>query len=331
VDELRLQNIRYGDSSTVRAVRLRVVRHRLEKAKRRIRTPESMTFDIRAVLDRAPLDEQLRRLAWLLGGGFPVVLGLAGLGGVYLIRKAVRPVELAFDRERRFTGAASHELRTPLTALRGEIDVTLRRQRTTEEYIASLRRMDALVGRMTGLVEGLLLLARADAGHLLLGAGEVSLAAFREATEHTLQLLLGRERVGVVGMANDDVAFPGDLLLLTLAVRNLLENALFYAPGAAVQVEFSTDVPGEIRVRIEDCGPGLPARVLHDLTAAESDSRCLARADGSACFGLAIAQAVVQAHGGRLSLGNRSDGGCVAEIVLPAKGTSSHSTEEAIS
>jgi two-component system OmpR family sensor kinase len=269
------------------------------------------------MVDRTSFDEQLRRLAWFLGGGFPALLGLAGLGGIWLIRRAVRPVELAFDRERRFTGTASHELRTPLTALRGEIDVTLRRQRTPEEYLAALRRMDALVGRMTGLVEGLLLLARADARQLLLGAGQVSVGALHQAVEETLRLLPGRQRVGIVCTAPEDTALLGDELLLALAVRNLLENALSHAPNAPVEVRFSTDSGGGLRLTVEDRGPGLPAVVLDYFAAPPADSRVLVRRDGSACFGLAIVQAVVQAHGGRLSLRNLPNGGCAAEIALP--------------
>jgi len=111
--------------------------------------PDELQFDIRVVVDRGRLDGQLRQLGGYLLLGFPAALLLAGAGGMLLIRRAVRPVERAFDRERRFTGAASHELRTPLTALRGEIEVTLRRERAPEEYTAALQRMEGLACRMT--------------------------------------------------------------------------------------------------------------------------------------------------------------------------------------
>jgi signal transduction histidine kinase len=284
------------------------------RAKSRTAAPEEVTFDIRVVVDRSRLDGQLHQLGHYLLLGFPAALLVAGGGGMLLIRRAVRPVELAFERERRFTGAASHELRTPLTALRGEIEVTLRRERTPEEYTAALRRAEGLACRMTGLVEGLLLLARARAGHLLLGATRVPLAALHEAIGDALDVLPGRERVNLEWLADAEQGFTGDGLLVALAVRNLVENALIHAPDSRVDVRAEA-AGGGLGVTVRDTGPGVPAAVLDEFR--RSGGQMPARPNGRPGLGLSIARAVVEAHRGRLTLENVPEGGCRATLWLP--------------
>jgi two-component system OmpR family sensor kinase len=280
--------------------------------------PPQVVFDIRAAVSREALNEQLGQLAWYLAGGFPVALGLAAVGGLGLIRRAVRPVEQAFHRERRFTGAVSHELRTPLTALRGEIELALRRERTAEEYADVLRRLQPVVARMADMVEGLLVLARAKAGHLLLGAGEVGAGAIHRAAEEVIEMLPGRERVTVCCTVAEDRKVVGDGLLLALAVRNLVENALIH--GGGVRVHLQADSTAGLRLTVEDEGPGLPPEVLATFAEGRSTPGASLARDGGGGFGLSIARAVVEAHGGVLALASRPEGGCRAELWLPGLG-----------
>ena len=317
VEELTVANETYG-GVPVRAARLRTVRHRPVRPGRPTVEPRQLTFDIRAVLDRSALDAELDRLAAYLAGGFPLALGMAWLGGMRLIRRAVRPVERGFDRERRFAGAASHELRTPLTALRGEIELALRRERTPAEYAAALRRMEDLVARMTGVVEGLLVLTRARAGHLLLGAGKVALPQLRQALADAIRLLPGRERVVLTCTAPDELELAGDALLLALAVRNLVENALVHAPEGPVHVRLSVERRGELRCDVADHGPGIPAAVLVGRNGAAGGESAAGR--GGVGLGLSIAHAVVEAHAGRLVLANQPGAGGLATVFLPVHG-----------
>jgi signal transduction histidine kinase len=318
LEELHIADAEYDPLGAVRAGRLRTVRQRRERSHRPRLKPDHMTFDIRVAVERGPVEAQLRSLAWYLTGGFPLVLGGAALGGLWLIGRAVRPVERAFERERRFTGMASHELRTPLTALRGEIDLALRRERTPSEYATRLGEMRELVGRMTGLVDGLLILARAEAGHLLIDAGEASVASLEKAVVDLTSLLPGRERLTLSRTAPPETRFTGDGLLLALAVRNLVENALVHAPAGPVQVHIDADSSGGLRLAVSDCGPGISDAVLARFDGKQTRPDRLVRDNGSASFGLAITRAVVEAHGGRLTLANRPEAGCLAEISLPA-------------
>lgn len=319
VDELRIADAQYGQSGVVRAARLLVVRKRPARTGQATDSPTTMVFDIRTVVDRSTLDAQLRSLGWYLTGGFPIALALAAVGGHYLIKRAVRPVEEAFLRERRFTGAASHELRTPLTALRGEIDVTLRHPRTKDEYVEAIRRMDRLVGRMTGLVEGLLVLARADAGHLLSDASETSVATLESAAGEVIRQLPTQERVFVTCTAPKSTTILGDGLLLAIAVRNLVENSLSYAPDGPVELQISTSADDGLELVVQDEGPGVPPEVLAALEDKGSSRTIPAGSDGARTgLGLSITRAVVESHGGKLSLENLPESGCRATVRLPA-------------
>src|SRR5207253_9575312 len=83
--------------------------------------------------------------------------------------------EAAFERQRQFTSDASHELRTPLAVMRGDIEITLRRKRTPEEYQRVLTSNLEEIMRLSRLVEDLLTLARADVGQAALKCEPMSL------------------------------------------------------------------------------------------------------------------------------------------------------------
>ena len=317
-DEVCIGDVADDGSGGVRAARLRTVRREPLRGGQSTDPPREGIFDIRAVVDRTALDEQLRTLAWYLAGGFPIVLALAAVGGYYLIERAVRPVEEAFQRERRFTGAASHELRTPLTALRGEIDVVLRRQRSTTEYEEAIRRIDALVSRMTGLVEGLLVLARADAGHLLSDASEVSVATLEASIREVIRQLPDHQRVAVTTDAPESMRVLGDGLLLTVAVRNLVENSLLYSPHGPVDLRIAKSPAGGLAIVVEDRGPGMPSEVLAAFDGKGVSQRIPRQRTGrGAGLGLSIARAIVQSHGGTILLENGPESGSRATVRLP--------------
>jgi signal transduction histidine kinase len=103
--------------------------------------------------------------------------------------------------------------------------------------------------------------------------------------------------------------------LLRRALRNLADNAIAYGGGATLRVE---EDGGAVRLVVEDKGPGIPperlTEVLEPFRRIEASRN---RESGGAGLGLAIAQAVAAAHGGRLELANREGGGLSAALILP--------------
>jgi signal transduction histidine kinase len=314
-ESLRIGFGRWPDLGGAAVARVLTNRKRLEKRGRPVRMPPELLFEVRAASSSAPLDETLRKLALFLVAGFPVGLGIAGFAAMRLIRSALRPMEAAFERERRFTGAVSHELRTPLAGLRGDVEVTLRRERSTAEYVEALRRVGGGAERMTKIVEGLLVLARAEAGHLLVGADQVSAHELVACARELVAPLPGSERVEWRERVGDGAVAAGDRVLLAQALRNLVENALIHGT-APISVEV-TNPTGALCVAVADRGRGFPAALLApEPRAAAAPSR----------FGLRIARSIVEAHGGRLTLTNPPEGGARATAALPARATTASAT-----
>lgn len=223
-------------------------------------------------------------------------------------------LDRAFQAQVRFTADAGHELRAPLTVLRGDIDVALRRERSPEEYRATLERCRVEVLRLSRLAADLLVLARSDSGFAPEHRVEVDLRALVErAAGRIRRTFPARDlRIHVTG---DALTVPGDPGLLGRVVGNLLENAAKFSPrGGLIRVEIA-GTP-EVTVTVRDQGPGIPDEHVPRLfTRFFRGDPARPRAPGTG-LGLAIARAGAEAHGGRLEfIGN--DPGAVFRLSLP--------------
>lgn len=236
---------------------------------------------------------------------------------VRVLNEMLTRLDLARTTQRRFTADASHELRGPLTALRGELDLALKREREPAQYRATLESCRDEVIRLTRLSTDLLTLARTETGITAQESSELDLfTVARRVAERYRAVAAARDvQVVVQGQA---ASVQGDPTLLERAVSNLVDNAVKYAPaGSVVSLEVQSGDPVALTVR--DRGPGVPAADAQHLF------NRFFRGDGQATegtgLGLALARAAAEAHGGRLEfLGN--DPGAVFRLTLPGTKTS---------
>ncbi|WP_423464161.1 sensor histidine kinase [Promicromonospora sp. MS192] len=215
---------------------------------------------------------------------------------------------------RGFVADASHELRTPLTSIRGYAELV---HRSAEELpptaARSLDRIESEAVRMTALVEDLLLLARLDAGRRLDRAA-VDLAALAVGAvmdahvagpDHTWTLHLPDGPADAAG----DLLVTGDEARLQQVLANLLANARTHTP-AGTHVDVRLGRTGDaVRLTVTDDGPGIPAELRGTLfrrfTRGDTARN---RAGGSTGLGLAIAESIVTAHGGRIDVRSATTG-----------------------
>ncbi|HZV73994.1 MAG TPA: ATP-binding protein [Conexibacter sp.] len=225
-------------------------------------------------------------------------------------------LEDAFARQRGFVADASHELRTPLTVIRGQLEVLARQREVTLEDV---RHVDEVVRtevlRMERLVEDLLLLARADEGELLRPTA-LELRPF--VTELFDALTLAADRRFELGDVPDGV-LRADEDRLAQVVRNLARNAVEHtAPHGLVRLTVNLHPRGWVEIAVEDDGPGIPPaqrdRVFDRFHRLDSSRT---RGKGGAGLGLAIARAIVEAHGGRIVAGESPAGGARVAFELP--------------
>lgn len=224
-----------------------------------------------------------------------------------------------------FVADVAHELRTPLTVIKGTIE-TLEDGAVDDlagrgQLLTSMQRE---TDRLIRLVNGLLVLMRADAGALNLHLQPLDLANLARARCEQCAPLAARRQVSLMVHAADApriACVRGDSDRLAQVLDNLLDNAIRFSPtGATVQVSLKSQGDGwECQVR--DQGSGIPADHLPLIF--ERFYRADAARDrqgGGAGLGLAIARALVLAQGGRITAECPADGGTLLRFWLPAAG-----------
>jgi signal transduction histidine kinase len=211
--------------------------------------------------------------------------------------------------QRDFVADASHELRTPLTALRLRLE-------NLERHVAdggrpSLTAASAEVGRLSGLVDELLALARADAGTA--PADTVDLSALAASRVQAWQPVAGDSRIALAVDGAAPARVGRDRA--TQVLDNLLSNAVRHTPGDA-PVAVAVEPAGRwVELRVADRGPGLTdeqkARAFDRFWRAGSGA-------GGSGLGLAIARRLVEVDGGTIELRDVPGGGLEAVVRVPA-------------
>jgi len=228
-------------------------------------------------------------------------------------------LQAAFDQLRRFTADASHELRTPLTAIRSVGEVALQEQKSPAEYRDVIGSMLEEVDRLTRLVENLLTLSRADAGHVQLQRMDISLLALTREASSMVEVLAEEkgQRVEIDGDAGLIVSV--DRLVLRQGIVNLLDNAIKYSPrNTRILVRVGFGAAGQASLEITDEGPGIPSEhqpYVFDRFYRVDQART--REWGGTGLGLAITRWAVEAHGGDIDLTSKHGTGTTFHVSLP--------------
>jgi two-component system OmpR family sensor kinase len=225
---------------------------------------------------------------------------------------------------RSFVADASHELRTPLASIRGYAELVHRAGDHLPPTTAhSLDRIESEAVRMTGLVEDLLLLARLDAGRpldrspvdLATLAVDAVMDAHAASPDHAWSLDLPGGEDDALDMhtirtvLEDELVVIGDESSLRQVLANLLANARTHTPpGTQVDVRLVRD-RGTVVLTVSDDGPGIPAdlrpTLFHRFARGDVARN---RTSGSTGLGLAIADAIVTAHGGTIAVRSATAG-----------------------
>ncbi len=217
----------------------------------------------------------------------------------------------SLDRQRAFVADAAHELRSPLTALKLQLKL-LERAEEPEARAAAVKSLGEGIERTAWLVEQLLALARNEPGAPPLPRTAVDLAEVaRNALAATVPLALAKG-TELDLQAPLPVPLSGDAASLTVLVRNLVDNAVRYAPGGTrVNVQVALE-DGRPTLTVDDAGPGIPPedreRVFDRFY-----RRDPSQGDGSG-LGLALVRTVAERHGATVALGESPLGGLRATV-----------------
>lgn len=236
------------------------------------------------------------------------------------LQQAANEQEELENLRRDLVAWTSHDLRTPLTSIRAMIealhDGVVEDPETVQRYYRTIR---ADIIALNGLIDDLFELAQLEAGGLSMEFGSHSLGDVIVETLEAFQALAKQRQVSLVANVGPDV----DPVRLNVAkihrvLANLLSNGLRYTPdGGSIWVT-AVRTPDGVVVTVRDSGAGFNAvdlpRVFEQFYRGE---QARTRATGGAGLGLAIAQAIVGAHNGRIWAENVPGGGALVGFLLP--------------
>ena len=267
-----------------------------------------------------PLRDLAVKTRAFAGGDHTARVPLAGpnevreLGGAF--NDMANEIQRARGSEQSFLADISHELRTPLTSIQGFSQAIVEGEASGDGVTRAAGIIHRESRRLVRMVEGLLQVAKLEAGTSEMARDAVDPSALLQAAAGALEV---QARDAGVRFAIDAPHLPaviGDPDRLSQLFINVLDNAVKHAPrGSAVAVSAARS-DGEIVVRVRDSGPGLPEggadRLFERFYRGDSAQR-----PQGAGLGLAIAGAIAQAHGGSIEATNADPGGAEFTIHLP--------------
>ncbi|KAB8145815.1 HAMP domain-containing histidine kinase [Chloroflexia bacterium SDU3-3] len=274
--------------------------------------------DVAAIQLARPLGDQQRTLGQLM-------LTLVGLGGIsvvlvafsswWLAGSAIRPAQIAWDRQQHFIASASHELRTPLTLIRASAEVAQRASASNDQR-EILGDLLAECDHMGGLVDDLLTLSRLDSGNMRMQPELVALGPLIEDVARQMGRLA--EERGVRLLAEPSAAQAwADPTRLRQVLLILLDNALRYTPQGGSIAIGATEQGRRTLIQVRDTGAGIAPehlpRVFERFYRADS---ARGAGSGNVGLGLSIAQGLARAHGGELMIESELGVGTQVTLVL---------------
>ncbi|MEY2580858.1 MAG: hypothetical protein QOE09_707 [Ilumatobacteraceae bacterium] len=250
-------------------------------------------FDSRAVIDE----------------GAPEIRGLATSFNTMTER-----ISTLVERQRSFAGDASHQLRTPLTALRLQLERAAANIDT--DPVAARGDIEAAseeTERLQRLVEGLLMLARAD--QKVVSTESIDVAEIVSERAAIWSPLADERKVTVTAEAADGLAARAVPGALEQIIDNFIDNSLNVSgPGNEITVSAVRD-NGWVAIHVSDRGPGMPTDQLQH--AFDRFWRAASADRGGSGLGLAIVRQLAEASGGEVAVANRPGGGLEASVRLP--------------
>jgi len=289
----------------------------------RYTVPGGGTYVAAAVADRAELEDEYASLITIFAGAALAALLLVAVGGWILVRQSTAPVERSLAQMRRFVADAAHELRTPVTVLRTRADVALQRERDPAAYAAALQDVSREAERLGGVVEDLLLLARADSGDRPLRRERCYLDDLALEAAESARVMAEQKGVALEVHDFEEAPVDGDPGLLRQLALILLDNAIQFTPrGGAVRLAVTADGAGPA-VEVRDTGAGIaPEHLPHVFERFYRGDPARGRAEGAG-LGLAIARWITELHGGEIALTSEVGRGTTVTVRLPPAVSSS--------
>ena len=239
--------------------------------------------------------------------------------------RELQPLAIAFDemlkrlddsftRLSQFSADLAHELRTPIANMLGEAQVALSRDRSSAEYRETIESTIGECERLSGIVDNLLFVARADAAREPVARKRFDARAAVEKIAAFYETIAEDRHVAINCSGQGQIS--ADPALFERAVGNLVDNALRFVPeNGSIEIALA-DSPTDFEVAVSDNGSGIAPehlpRVFDRFYRAESS-----RGSDGAGLGLALVKSIVDLHGGTARIQSELGRGTVVTLTFP--------------
>ena len=247
-----------------------------------------------------------------------LVLILSSMGGIWLTKQAMQPVEASFQQLQQFTADASHELRSPLMAIQSNTQVALKypigmRAGDLDKFES----IDSATTQMTRLTEDLLWLARMD-GDSHQQWTKIDLTQILADVIKTDRTLALSKQIDLQAEIAPESFVTGDRAQLSRVFTNLIENAIHYTPAGGMVFLQTELTKHHLLIRVRDTGMGIaPEHLLKIFDRFWRADTSRTQWEGGSGLGLAIVQSILARHGGKITVSSKLNRGSCFTVRLP--------------
>jgi two-component system heavy metal sensor histidine kinase CusS len=225
-------------------------------------------------------------------------------------------LEDSFTRLSQFSADLAHELRTPIGNMLGEAQVALSREREPDEYRTVIESSATECERLSGIIDNLLFLARADAAEQQVTRSSFNARAAVEKIVSFYQTLAEDRHIEI--SCDGDTEIFADPILFNRAIGNLIDNALRFTPeNGKIRIAIGTSENGS-EISVSDNGPGIApehlSRVFDRFYRADPS-----RSSVGSGLGLALVKSIVDLHGGSATIKSEPGDGTAVTLTFSSK------------
>lgn len=261
---------------------------------------------------------QLRNTLLILNGGLLIIIPALAM---ILTRKTLTPVQKIYEQQKQFVSDVSHELRTPLSIMSGEMEIALKKNRTTSEYIQVITSSRQELNNLTNLVENLLFLTRIDQGKSFLQSEKVDLTDVINNVINVIAILQEKYKKKKITLkfkpADESITISGQISMLRQLFFNIIDNSIIYTlENGKIDITLSTNM-NNIIVKVTDNGIGIAPqdhKKIFERFYRADFSRSQVKGYG---LGLAICQSIVSLYNGSINITSHLGKGTTVTIYLP--------------
>ena len=234
-------------------------------------------------------------------------------------------LDQSFRQIKQFTSDASHELKTPLTILKGEVEVTLRKERTSPEYQQTLKSNLEEINWMSQIVDDLLLLSKVDSGELRLHKEDLNLTGILNEVVSQMNILAESKKLRIeASNHHEEVHIFGDALRIRELFINLISNGIKYTEEeGSIHITLTKDNQPDlgnpfVKIIVSDTGIGIAEedqeRIFDRFFRVD---KARSREQGGSGLGLSICKWIVEAHQGEIEVASEIGKGSSFIVKLP--------------